>query len=322
MSDLVSGIAAAAQATNDLGFGIYNAISQYRENKRNRQFAKDMAGYQNSVNHQNWLAENAYNTPAMQLSRMKAAGLNPALAMNNGQSLELAGSNMQAASDVNASPQVAPQLGLSGSNVALSLAQAELARAQADSIRAKTPHEVESIDAGISKLNKETAVLSSTLETMSQDRFLSLLRNSREQQQIENDSARVLNETKMTDAQIERFVHENNLSDAQAEVARSVAALNSRQLYELCQTFALRVAGMDLSNDKLRSEIGLNNKQIEYYDKIIEGLGYDNVTKQFEASEARVLMNGDGELPAGSAWARRIGYLVAQLFQFLRLFSK
>lgn len=129
---LIGTIAGAAHDTN---MNIGNWLSQAVTNKRNREFARDMAGYQNEVNRANWQAENAYNTPAMQLSRMKAAGINPALAMNNGQSLELAGSNMQAAAQVNASPQVAPQF---SGNPALVAAQVDLLQAQASKTRSES----------------------------------------------------------------------------------------------------------------------------------------------------------------------------------------
>lgn len=59
---------------------INNQISeQQRENQRNRDWNLNLAKMQNQWNIDQWNRENAYNSPAAQMARYKAAGLNPDL---------------------------------------------------------------------------------------------------------------------------------------------------------------------------------------------------------------------------------------------------
>lgn len=48
------------------------------------QYQKDLMRIQNDYNVQNWHMQNSYNTPAAQMQRLKAAGLNPDLMYGNG----------------------------------------------------------------------------------------------------------------------------------------------------------------------------------------------------------------------------------------------
>lgn len=56
------------------------AYSQH-QNKKNQ---KQLMDYQNAANVQNWQRENSYNSPAAQMQRLKAAGLNPNLVYQSG----------------------------------------------------------------------------------------------------------------------------------------------------------------------------------------------------------------------------------------------
>lgn len=73
---------AAASALGTV-FGAINSNHQEKtqvaENQKNRDFAREMAQYQNEQNIEMWKRNNEYNTPSAQVSRMKAAGLNPSL---------------------------------------------------------------------------------------------------------------------------------------------------------------------------------------------------------------------------------------------------
>ncbi len=72
---VVSGLGTLFSAANSF----HQENTQKAENQKNRDFAKEMAQYQNSENLAMWNRNNAYNTPSAQVSRMKAAGLNPSL---------------------------------------------------------------------------------------------------------------------------------------------------------------------------------------------------------------------------------------------------
>lgn len=59
---------------------INNQISaQKQENQKNRDYNLNLAKMQNQWNIEQWNRENAYNSPAAQMARYKAAGLNPDL---------------------------------------------------------------------------------------------------------------------------------------------------------------------------------------------------------------------------------------------------
>ena len=51
------------------------AAQQY-ENEKNREYNLNLAKLQNQWNIEQWNRENAYNSPAAQMARYKAAGLN------------------------------------------------------------------------------------------------------------------------------------------------------------------------------------------------------------------------------------------------------
>ena len=63
--------------------GINHAINSNNMDKQFR-YQKDLMRIQNDYNVQNWHMQNSYNTPAAQMQRLKAAGLNPDLMYGNG----------------------------------------------------------------------------------------------------------------------------------------------------------------------------------------------------------------------------------------------
>lgn len=93
---LAAGITAGA---NLVGQGI-NAWTQGKMNRKTREWNEKMYGIQRSHALQDWQMQNAYNDPAAQMARLKAAGLNPNLVYGNGSAAQTAGSVNQ--------PNVAP----------------------------------------------------------------------------------------------------------------------------------------------------------------------------------------------------------------------
>ena len=51
--------------------------AQQEENEKNRTYNFNLAQLQNKWNLEQWNRENEYNSPAQQMARLKAAGLNP-----------------------------------------------------------------------------------------------------------------------------------------------------------------------------------------------------------------------------------------------------
>lgn len=64
--------------------GMFNAFEQGYQNRKNRDFALDMYNRERSDALADWNMQNTYNSPAAQMERLKAAGLNPNLVYGNG----------------------------------------------------------------------------------------------------------------------------------------------------------------------------------------------------------------------------------------------
>lgn len=60
--------------------------AQQEENEKNRTYNFNLAQLQNKWNLEQWNRENEYNSPAQQMARLKAAGLNPDMMYQNGTS--------------------------------------------------------------------------------------------------------------------------------------------------------------------------------------------------------------------------------------------
>ena len=67
-----------------LASGIFNAKAQSRENRRNREFAREQSelAYQREL--EMWNKQNEYNSPTSQMQRFSSAGLNPNLIYGQG----------------------------------------------------------------------------------------------------------------------------------------------------------------------------------------------------------------------------------------------
>lgn len=85
--------------------------------KRNRKFVREMYGRQRADALADWEKENAYNSPAAQMARLKEAGLNPNLIYGDG------GSIMQSAAIKSASAGNASEIPTTGTRLGESLRQ-------------------------------------------------------------------------------------------------------------------------------------------------------------------------------------------------------
>lgn len=92
-----------------VGGSIINPILQSHQNKLNREFSREQYATQRKDALTDWANQNAYNSPAAQMARYKAAGLNPKLIY--GQSnMSPAVRSSEASSPSQSAPQVHPQL--------------------------------------------------------------------------------------------------------------------------------------------------------------------------------------------------------------------
>lgn len=78
--------------------------AQQRENALNRVYNLNLAKLQNKWNRQQWQMENAYNSPAAQMARMKQAGLNPDMMYGGGVSGNLSANSPDMTSGSPSSP--------------------------------------------------------------------------------------------------------------------------------------------------------------------------------------------------------------------------
>ncbi len=72
-------IAPLIAAGSQLAGGVINSISQGSQNRRSRNFAREQYARERDDNLEFWRMQNSYNDPSQQVSRLKKAGLNPAL---------------------------------------------------------------------------------------------------------------------------------------------------------------------------------------------------------------------------------------------------
>lgn len=93
--DVISGIGSLLGFSSNVANSKRAIRAQAAENEKIRQYNSALASRQNQWNIDQWNRENVYNTPAAQMARMKAAGLNPDLAYGQ-QNLSAASPQMTA----------------------------------------------------------------------------------------------------------------------------------------------------------------------------------------------------------------------------------
>lgn len=147
LGNILPGIGTAVDFAGGIFSSLFNRNQARKAEKRQFQMQKDLMSYQNDMNHQNWLEQTEYNTPANQMKRLQEAGLNPNLVYGKG-------------ADATASPISAVSGGSARSNIAgidnISLSQPlaqyaqtqntikqnQLIQAQTDYTKAKAANEL------------------------------------------------------------------------------------------------------------------------------------------------------------------------------------
>lgn len=215
-----------------------------KESEKQRQFVVEQ-----------WQRENAYNTPSAQLARLKAAGINPALAYTEGSlaNTAAASSSPAEASSVSPARMVAPQVD------PLTMAQIEKTTAEAEAIRESTrrsnekqPFEIGQLKSTIASLDQSVKNMSMQEQIYSMD-YLSKALAYQFQNTTFNDSVR-------------KFTQELRSTKLGAD-------FQEFQLRRALKLLPFEIAGYDLSNKKLQAGIALDwqeyNKVKELLPKII-----------------------------------------------------
>lgn len=122
--------------------GLVGSYLNYRMNERNNQANIAQAQLQNQWNIEQWNRENMYNTPLMQVARLKEAGINPGLAYSNGQMMNEAAQSPEMTS---AAGQLRPGFvdPMLAANIDLVNAQTEKTKTESDVMATKLPEEAQ-----------------------------------------------------------------------------------------------------------------------------------------------------------------------------------
>lgn len=125
------GSGAAGSLLSSIG-SIWSAAQQKKENEKNRQFQAKQAELSRQYNTQMVNAQNFYNSPSETVKRLLDAGINPALAYNNGSpigSVGVGSTSQMGSGSGGLSPTPIDSSGLS--NIGINSANADVAKSQA-----------------------------------------------------------------------------------------------------------------------------------------------------------------------------------------------
>lgn len=179
--------------------------------------AKDIMKYQNQLARENWSMNNAYNTPARQRERLAAAGLNPDLMYQSGASgLQSAGMPAPAAVASGAKGgAIDSSLGSRAANAAAALEMADKTHNESLAQEIRNQYLREQINLELDNMNEDIKLKGKNRELAAQH-ILESQNNidiaKRDMTQKEYD--RFLS-TLTTVGQLERWQHENDLTDEQ-----------------------------------------------------------------------------------------------------------
>jgi len=244
-------------AMNGLG-GLVGNIMQKRENKRQREFETEMYERQKKDNLEFWNMENQYNSPEMQMERLKKAGLNPNLMYGSPQSGGNAGSINSPSQTVSNSTKTVNPMGTmdfqQGVNQYYNLKQQD---AQTDLLRQQVKTQM-----SVEKLNAATTTLKNLEQTRQRtdNKYLQSTLDARIRQ------ASITVDNMLKDLQVkDSNIRTNNIQQAQLNNQISMALDNNTRLWQrhkidlkqlLLNTYKT-VADTNLS----KAQLGLTSQQ-------------------------------------------------------------
>jgi len=259
--------------------GVANSLSQAHQNKKNRQFSREMYDRQKADNLEFWNLQNDYNSPQSQMNRFQEAGLNPHLIYGQGNS-----GNAGAIStpDVQSPQTRSPEWGnaISGAGIPYLMAQADLQikQAQADNLKAQNSVILE--DAMLRRAQTHATEVSAKRGTFNLD-FDTEFRDV--SADAKRESLRQLRTS--TDLAVNRDVRE--------------ALSNSSYLNEAIE----RIKSMQLQRAHTRADI-------ERINGMIANMKEDTNLKQVELS-----LRKEGINPNDPMWARVLGRALSNFFE-------
>lgn len=258
-----------------MGAGIMGAISNYfaneRTNQTNIQMAReanqanrDIAREQNEWNLMMWQMQNAYNDPSAQMARLKAAGINPALAYAQGGMMNEAAPAQEAAGATMVAPQVRPYYNdpLMMAQIANLNAQTDKTESESQAILSKLPEEVQNLqqarkesDANIANLNQNVLNLQEAIANMREDRKLTVEKQISESfnrtlasQEFQRKSQETVALVKKMAQDISESKAREKLTYEQERAVRAARHLDEQQFAFLAEANAYKLLGLQYDN--------------------------------------------------------------------------
>lgn len=292
--------AALAQAGGSAGSGLVNGIFGWIGQRKQRKHENYMFDKQVATNRENWSLENQYNSPEMQMARLKQAGLNPNLVYNNG-------ANAQGGTIENSNPTVTDQskafegFGRMADQMNIAaLYDLKLKQAQTDQLNASAQNlgvqsELTNATKYLRELESQAQRTSNAWQKQKIEADIELIRSN-----ITKNYADTLNTNANTRVQ---NVTENSIRNGIDMAIQK----NSRENLDSAagrSKMAAEIAKMVVEKQKMQSETGLN--QAKTHTEIFEVL-----KKQLENTLLNMDINYVKDLGIGSKYIETIMKVIA-----------
>lgn len=291
-SDSVSS-AIIGEAGGLLSAGLNLATANYQR-KQSVKASKDLMNYQNDLNIANWQRQNEYNSPSNEISRLRAAGINPDLFYAAGasglSSATIPGasgsSGMQAGTSASFG-QPTQQSMLLDSQKKLLDSQTAKNLADANQTNQLTPWVTESIKSNLALNEANAKVLNENVEkvrnetellrwqthiTRNEFQILDAVKQSRISEELKRNGASETQSETIMKLFAQRYVAEMRLAVAQsyasyvnADANRQNAQTNAKQqqLDAIIRHGELSVKRLNYQLDKSMNAAGIHNMQLQ-----------------------------------------------------------
>lgn len=262
-----------------------------------------LAGLQNQWNLEQWQRQTAYNDPVNQVSRLSAAGINPALAMSQSGLVDAGNASLPAAA---ASPHpmvpFTPQFGfpdpfeLEQVRAQTKLAESQAAKndAEANQINEMLPGavkeqtaKIDEIKQSISNMQSQVDLMHAQMKNLSQQDTESLFRilhqraqETFEEMRLEKEFKEFHEFCKRNSAEIAKMYSAIGVDKATVRNLNSLTDINDQSFAEMVNTMAERMRGIRLSNIEAEERInllGFNLDKLTFDNPLMNG--YDRTSK-------------------------------------------
>lgn len=254
-------MSALSTIANIIGTGINNYVADRRTERQNEQ-NKELMRMQNAFNVSQTERANSYNSPIMQMKRLREAGINPALAFTNGiQGSTMTPSSATSTPTMQQAPYTSPLSQLQDAFLKeQQLKNMEQERQLTGATTQATFKNIQLSDSMIMQIDKNMQFTDSQIELMRKQGLQLDESTKKIIQEVEN--LRTANDgMKIDNAQKNLQYFFDNLtfgSKVEAEFARN--GITTLQFKYEMETYLEKVTNLKLQNSKLRADIA-NTKQ-------------------------------------------------------------